>query len=284
MEKETNPQNVAKKSKKSFLSRALVFLIYLFFIAVFLFSAYRVLDYILEGKRQSDFNQSLINQAVQNIPPIQSKADEELAPSTEILPEESKKPVLLLPDISVDLSAVKARYPGAVGWLYCPDTVLHYPIMQSEDNQYYVDKLPNGASNANGSLFLDCRNDASLSDWNHIIYGHNMINGSMFGILMDYRNPDYYAEHPFMFYYTDAQIYRLEIFAGVHTVSTSIFYRFPTTEAEKEAFLSVAKNHSAFSSDVKVTPEDKVMVLSTCSGKVNEDKRFVVIAKLVSLI
>lgn len=282
MEKPLNDEIVLEKRKKPLSSRLIHLFLYFVLILVFCFSAYRVFDYVMEGKKQTDLNQSIIDEAVVPISPEQNKSEEELDPSVQIEQKE-EKPALLQPDISVDLDAVKARYPGAVGWIYCPDTVLHYPVMQADNNQYYVDKLPNGATNANGSIFMDCRNQADLSDWNHIIYGHNMINRSMFGILMDYRNPAFFAEHPFMFYFTGTKIYRLEIFAGVHTVASSLFYRLSTTAEEKESFLSAAKSHSAFSSDVSVTAEDAVMVLSTCSGRVNEDKRFVVIAKLVSL-
>jgi sortase B len=283
MKSQSNQKNHSE-NKKTFSSRLFYLFVYLVLIGIFLFSGYRVFDYVMEGKKQSDLNQSIIEEAVIQKNPIQSQTEEELLPATEIIPEEEKKAILLHPDISVDLAAVKSRYPNAVGWLYCPDTVLHYPIMQADDNQFYVDRLPNGVKNANGSLFLDCRNDSALSDWNQIIYGHNMINRSMFGTLMDYRKAEYFQEHPFMFYFTDNQIYRLEIFSGVHTIATSLFYQIPTTQEQKEAFLSAAKSHSVFASEVSVSVEDRIMVLSTCSGRVNEDKRFVVIAKLVPLL
>ncbi len=281
MKKVVNEEINTPKSKKSVLSRVLNLLVYALLIGIFLFSGYHVLDYVLEGKKQSDLNQSMIEEAITERVPNES--GEEALPSTQIDSEILKDPVLMLPDISVDLQKIKSQYSGVVGWIYSPNTVLNYPVMQASNNQYYVDRLPNGAYNANGSLFLDCRNQADLSAWNHIIYGHNMINRSMFGILMDYRSQDYFSEHPYLFYFTESGVYRLEIFAGIHTTATSLFYTFPQTEEAREAYLLSAKTKSILSSDVSVSASDSIMVLSTCSGRVNEDKRFIVIAKIVPL-
>ena len=88
--------------------------------------------------------------------------------------------------IQVDFDVLSKENQDVIGWLYCPDTSINYPVVQAADNEYYLHRLLDDSKNAAGTLFMDYRNSADLSDWNSVIYGHNMKNGSMFGSLPDY--------------------------------------------------------------------------------------------------
>lgn len=81
--------------------------------------------------------------------------------------------------ITVDFEELLAQYPNAVGWLYCEGTPINYPVMQSDDNDYYLRRLPDGTYNTAGSLFADYRCGKLGESNNYIIYGHNMKNGTM---------------------------------------------------------------------------------------------------------
>ncbi len=253
-------------------------LIYTVLVAVFLFSSYKVFLYFSEGKEEKTFHKALMEDAVTKHEPVQSER-----PIDSILPEEEEFIPLLTPDLSVDVAKLKKKYSSIVGWLYLPNSPIHYPVVQGEDNLFFVDHLPSGAQNPAGSLFLDFRDLPDLSGFNQVIYGHNMLNGSMFGTILDYRDPNYFKTHPYLFYFTESKTYRLEVFAGVNTYSTSELYERPSTPEAKETYLQSVRSRSTFISDVSVSAEDQILVLSTCSGAVGDTHRYVIFAKIVDL-
>ena len=91
-----------------------------------------------------------------------------------------------LPEVDFDtLSSINS---DIVGWLYCPDTAISYPVPQGEDNSYYLKHLFDGTRNSAGSLFLDSRCQG-LEGKNSIIYGHYMKNGTLFATLKKRQMP-----------------------------------------------------------------------------------------------
>ena len=149
-------------------------------IAVFCFSAYKLYDYYSEMKQGEDAVDELKNVAV-----------------TEVR-EGEKAP------ISVDFAALKAENPDIVAWLYSADTPINYPVVQSDDNNYYLRRLTDGSYNSNGTLFVDFRDAPDFSGFNTIIYGHRMKSKAMFGTLPGYLEQEYYEEHPVMYLLTPA--------------------------------------------------------------------------------
>ena len=75
-------------------------------------------------------------------------------------------------------------------------TKINYPIVQGEENSYYLKHLFSGEWNGSGCIFLDFRNDASFADRHSIIYGHHMKNGTMFTDLDKYKKQEFFDEHP----------------------------------------------------------------------------------------
>ena len=128
----------------------------------------------MESKKESDFNESLAETAVSEIDP---KDEYDFSPEVieKITPFEGYDPnqsdILIYPDIKVDFEKVKEKYPKAVGWIYSPGTPINYPVMQGTDNSYFVNRMPNGNENAAGSIFMDHRDNAELTDFAHVLYG-----------------------------------------------------------------------------------------------------------------
>lgn len=260
-----------------------VFFIEIALLLVFCYSVWQIALYYQEGKSEKDFNEDLADSAVSEAAPednydYSEETISQIVPFEGFKAEESE--ILVYPDIKVDLNQVKEKYPKVVGWLYSPGTPINYPVVQGADNSYYVDHMPNGTQNSAGSIFMDFRDPAELSEFAHILYGHNMKNNSMFGTILDYKKAGYFEEHPFMFYFTEEKTYRLEIFAGVNTIATSSIYSEPSN---KEAFISGAFSGSTFRSNITVSPDDKVLLLSTCSGAVGQANRYVLFTKLVEI-
>lgn len=95
----------------------------------------------------------------------------------------------------VGFEELKGINPDIVAWLLIPETEISYPVVQGEDNQYYLKHTFRGEEHIAGSIFLDYRNQPDFSDSRSIIYGHNMKDGSMFHSLKEFQEDGYLEEH-----------------------------------------------------------------------------------------
>lgn len=187
----------------------------------------------------------------------------------------------LVPEI--DFASLKEINENVVGWLYLPDTVINYPVVQGEDNSYYLKRLVDGSYNANGSLFVDYQNKMDFSDDNTLIYGHHMNSGKMFATLVKYKDQEFYDAHPVAYFLTEEKDYKIEIFSGYVTTPDSDSYlltagsREQTIEWMKEMF-----HNSDFFADVTITPEDHIVTFSTCDYEFH-DARYVVHGRLTEI-
>ena len=180
----------------------------------------------------------------------------------------------------LDLDALREVNPDVIGWILIPDTVINYPLMQGEDNEYYLKRTWDEKKNAVGSIFLEYLNSPDLTDFNTIVYGHNMNDGSMFASLRKYRKQEYWQAHPYVYIRSDAGVYRYEIFSSYLAKVDSNTYglAFPSDES-KAAFLNNAILDSVIHTGVEPAPTDRVLTLSTCSGS-GYSTRWVVHARL----
>ncbi len=203
-------------------------------------------------------------------------------PAPEETPEEGTREIITAP-ISVDFDALLQENADIVGWLYCENTEINYPVVQAADNNYYLRRDLYGDYLISGTLFVDYRCPTVGTGQNFIIYGHNMNNGTMFGTMVEYKEQAYADAHPVLWYLTPDRDYRIELFAGQVTASDSEVYTPSFGSAERfEEFLRDIKDHSTFVSDLSVTGEDHIITLSTCSYEFG-NARYVVFGKLISL-
>ena len=181
---------------------------------------------------------------------------------------------------TLDLDALRRTNPDVLGWISIPGTQLDYPVLQSEDNQYYLTHTWEKQRNSAGSVFLECQLSGDFSEFNTILYGHNMKNGSMFGSLRQYRTQSHYEANPHI-YMTDGEtIRRYEIFAAFEAEVTGYTYRLDiNTPEKKQALLDYSLARSVIDAEAVPTPEDAVITLSTCTGN-GYDTRWVVQAVL----
>ena len=189
--------------------------------------------------------------------------------------------VSMIPEI--DFAALKAVNKDIVGWLYLPDTVISYPVVQGEDNSYYLKHLVDGTYNANGCLFVDCKNQKYLADDNTLIYGHHMDSGKMFASLVKYKSQEYYDAHPVMYFLTEDAVYQIELFAGYTTTADAGAYMITlSTREEKIAWLKDMFHNSDFYAEVTVSALDHIMTFSTCAYDFH-DARYVLHGKVTVL-
>ena len=196
----------------------------------------------------------------------------------DIMPRENQQ-YIYIPEMEIDFTELRKLSEGAIAWLYSPNTAIDYPVMQSVDYSYYVDHLPNGTRNANGSLFLDFNCAPDFSGELTVIYGHNMKSGKMFGSLTGYKRQEYYDKHPYMYLYTEHGNYRIDLLYGCVIAAGQWRDRAFMYAENLSALLAFAEYNTTFTSSVKYSEGEKVIVLSTCSYEF-DDARYIVIGVL----
>ena len=178
--------------------------------------------------------------------------------------------------ISIASEKLEQINPDYVGWLTLPGTRMDYPVVQGEDNAYYLDHLFDGTENKAGCLFLDAENNLDFSSRNSIIYGHYMKNESMFYELSYYKDLSWWKEHPEFYLSLPDRQARLVVFSAyVADVSEDAWKVKFESQKEYETWIEDRKARSLFQPGQEVGIPDSVVTCSTCSYEF-EDARFVV--------
>ena len=182
---------------------------------------------------------------------------------------------------AMDFAALREVNPEVRGWIFIPDTPVSYPLMQGEDNVKYLDTTWRGTGSSVGSVFLECRNSADLSDFNTIIYGHRTVNRSMFGSLKDYADEAYWNAHPCIYITDDTGCKTYAVFAAYEVGVRELTYRLGfDNNDDKVQFLDFCVGQSVIETGIVPEVDDRILTLSTCTGR-GYDTRWVVQAVLV---
>jgi sortase B len=185
--------------------------------------------------------------------------------------------------ITVDFKKLQKENPDVVGWIYCEGTEINYPVLQGKDNDQYLHTDYKGDYNIDGSIFVDADNTPGFTDSNTIIYGHHMNSGAMFAGLVNWADQEYYEKHPIIWLLTPEKNYKIVLFSGHHVPSSSSMYDIIKTPGkEMNTFLSEALEMSDFTTDVKLNPNARYVMLSTCAYLFDGD-RYVLHGVLVTV-
>lgn len=166
------------------------------------------------------------------------------------------------------IDELKTQYNNddVVGILEINNTDYIVPIMQGEDNEYYLNHTPDGKSNFMGSIYLDYRVDIDSSK-KILIYGHNSSRVDMpFKILEEFYDKNYYDNHKYIEITTSSTKKKYEIFSVY--VETSDFTYMNINFENDEAYLNhlqKLKSRSIYDTGVAVNNDDEVLILQTCS-------------------
>ena len=185
--------------------------------------------------------------------------------------------------IQVDFASLQAVNPDVIGWLYCENTAIDYPVLHGTDNDQYLRHDYTGDYNINGSIFIESENRPDFSDANTIIYGHHMSTGTMFATLEDWADQSFYEDHPVMWLLTPTQDYQVVLVSGHHVSAYSDLYQIlHEHNADFEHFLMEATSSSDFTpvAGADVNMDRNYVMLSTCAY-VFDNARYVLHGKLV---
>lgn len=180
----------------------------------------------------------------------------------------------------VDFQALQKINPDIVAWIYLEGTPINYPVLRGDDNSQYLDRLYDGSYNAAGSIFMDYRNQETLSDRHTFLYGHHMKTDTMFACITEYQEQSFYDAHPTCLVMTPEGNYKLEFITGYVTGTNSNAWKMVfSSDEEYAAWLAEAVSKSTFTSAVEATVQDRVVTFSTCSYEF-PDARYVLVGIL----
>ena len=176
-----------------------------------------------------------------------------------------------------------------VGWIEIEGTDIDYPVMQSNNEEYYLDHNFEQEKDNNGSIFIDKECSIWPRSQNIIIYGHNMKSGKMFGSLDKYKDKSYCEKHPVIRFDTlyDSGEYRvMYVFNEVVHEEAEVtfkYYQFIDANSAQEyrSNMSEMAKMSLYDTGIESYYGDSLITLSTCDYSEGAE-RFVVVAKRVS--
>lgn len=241
---------------KGFKKILFIILILIFGFSIFMLG-YRFVD---------RYNSEKLNKKVREVY-IESNIKEE--------DEKKQESTNMLPEVNKDI----------LGWLNIKNTRINYPVVQSNDNDYYLQHNVEKKKSGRGSIFIDYRNK-SLGEFigkekNIILYGHNMKDGSMFGDLEKYKDEAFFKENYVIIFDILSKSYKWKVFAA-YVTDTDFNYINTDFQSDDEFndFIKTIRKRSWYINDTTVNSKDIILTLSTCSYDF-EDARFVVHFKLI---
>ena len=174
----------------------------------------------------------------------------------------------------------KAENPDCVGWLTIPDTTVDYPIVWTpNDPEHYLRRDFYGNHASGGTPFLDGRNVAQAEGQNLILYGHNMLDGSMFKPILQYLEPNFRQTHQDIYLELDGSQYRYQIVGALETNTRSPVYAYTDLSdiAEMKNFRAMLPEETGLNA---IPQAEDYLTLSTCNDQ-GGNSRVLVIAALV---
>ena len=191
-----------------------------------------------------------------------------------------------IPDILPEYKKIHQKNQKLIGWVKIDDTIIDYPVMQTVNNEYYLDHNFNQEEDRNGCIFMDYQCDVIKGCDNMILYGHHMKSGKMFGTLNKYSEESYYEEHPIIQFdtiyekgkYQVMYVFRSKVYSEEDV--TFKYYQFINAASEMEFNSYLMAALSLYDTGVVASYGDKLLTLSTCDYQ-EKKGRFVVVAKKI---
>ena len=205
---------------------------------------------------------------------------------TENIDNNSKENKIITENMKKVISLSKEN-SDVKGWIQIDNTIINYPILQGNDNDYYLKRNYKKEKSKYGSIFLKDKCNISDNNSNLIIYGHNMNDSQMFGSLLEYENKDYYNNHKRIKIATENEeneysivcVFKSRIFYQDEK-DVFRFYNYTNLKDEEEynSFIENCKKIQLYDTEVNASYGEQLITLITCEYS-QENGRLVVIAK-----
>lgn len=201
----------------------------------------------------------------------------------EVIVEEEEEEEVIIP---IDFAELKAQNEDVYAWVDIEDTNVHYPILQSPtDDSYYLNHTIDHVAGLPGSIYTERVNAKDFSDFNTMIYGHDMKNGTMFKDLHKFEDKEFFDTHDTVMIYTETEAKTYRVFAAVIYDDRHIMYSYDNDNvADRKAFIQslydVGARGSLFREGMEIDENSKLITMSTCIGG-RPDRRYIVVCEEV---
>lgn len=278
------PENENENSRK---------LLYLILALLFALAAVVAVGYFLYHRQQVRWQQEryeALQEFIASMPATTPAADRTVA-GEDIMDGEAEGLADIsnfdVPEKEIDFDALHETNEHIYAWITIPDTAIDYPVLQHPTEQdHYLDYNLDGSRGYPGCIYSQFINAKDFSDFNTVLYGHNMRAGTMFANLHYYEDPDFFAEHPYVYVYTEDgplvyQIFAAYTFSNVHLLMGFDLSQEAVRETYIENIFSLGGMNDNFNRDVEVTADSRILTLSTCINN-RPENRYLVAAVLVA--
>ena len=178
----------------------------------------------------------------------------------------------LLATYTVDFESLKKINKDTVGWLKVNGVNISFPVVKTDNNNFYLKHSFDKSSNPCGWVFADKNNKFDGTDKNIIIYGHNRRDGTIFSPLVNILSSDWYNDenNKYISFITAEGEEKYEVFS-IYQTEVEDFYIQTDFKSTKDYldFLNILKSRSTKDYQVSLSANDQILTLSTC-GKENK--------------
>jgi len=183
-----------------------------------------------------------------------------------------------MPDGGPSFQELQALNPETVAWLQVYGTNIDYPVLQADNNWKYINHNALCEYSLTGSIFMDYQNSADFSDFNTILYGHNMTPKVMFGNIKDFKQQSFFNSHLYGDLYYGGQHHGLEFFAilSVDAYDFEVYSPQIVDAKTKQEYLENLLAVSTYTREIGVSTDDKIVLLSTCSNEATNQRDILV--------
>lgn len=186
------------------------------------------------------------------------------------------------------LSAAIRVNQDTVAWLEVPGAEVSDSVLQYLDNSYYERRDERKNYNVYGCYFMDYECPVGARETlapNTVIYGHSAPNndpdGKRFSKLFRYTDPKVAVANPCVTLTTGEERLLWQVFAVFYTDTSFDYIQVHISGERMKEIADRAKSLSIYDYGIDISPEDKILTLSTCSDRDGSDGRFVIMARLM---
>ena len=194
-----------------------------------------------------------------------------------------------VPDKDIDWDELHSQNEDIYAWICIADTKIDYPILQHPSElDHYLDYNIDGSKGYPGCIYSQFVNSKDFTDFNTVLYGHNMKNGTMFAGLHKFEDSEYFADHPYIYVYTEDKVFVYRIFASYTFSSIHLIMGFDLSDENvRQIYIDNIRSLEGLTDNIddsiEVDTDSRLLTLTTCIAN-QADKRYNVAGVLVSEI
>ena len=228
------------KEKKKLKLPIIIFL--LICICVFLYSLFNIIYWIKSSNDLKTLEEGVFKEVVEEI-------------------EEKNGEIIK----TIDFDKLTQINEDVIGWISIEDTVINYPILQADNNEYYLKKDLYKKDNSCGSIYLDCNTSKDFSEQNNVVYGHHLKSGGMFKELDKIYNGEL-GNEVYIQIYTLENSYKYQVISSYIAKPSLEIVKKDFNDSQRKQYLENAINKSKVKFNKPENMENNILTLVTCYG------------------